>query len=1068
MIRTRSLQWLWVGVVVCFVIGVVVLLIISGTFTASGEIWDVNRASDLDIGTDQQQVISNIEVLNSNQPIKIHIGDIVESGAELDHNATSYWVDTEEQTNSSEVYVQNPNSSNATIIVPASAISSPGLFDVYIDNIDTTNISKYNEKGVKTNDTISYTAKQGQTEAPVEFRILSPGSIEFKRGTYNESTQSVFYDLSINDSLNLNTAVTLWQKKQNGNIGKKIKTVDISSDSISLKGTDIEHETELIIGLHSPPDTHGSDTIYALDSTTVNVSVPARVVSGPYYYSQSSTDTEPGRTLLFEFNTNISDSQGYISTNFSANNSTTIQLENQSEAYDVDGKYLYVYPLHAGNITNQEIQPEIKRIKAGNITSTSSPIPFNNQFSPPVRVDKIISNGGKHTINQGSNVGVQLVPHHNYNISKLNGDLTKKIGHTGSNYIHKVSTDNLSLGYYSLNSDSGIKNTTIQLLDSSIHVETANTVNGSQIPIIIDANGTNRTAIVSVSKSSTQKIYQNRILLNNKSTMKRHVSVSQLGTYSVEVHDLSTNHTTTQAVKVIEDRNPTVNTGSSGKLSNGGRLTLILNSTYGHSSVYLKSSKNTTITLELTTTETGPTPVRINTYASPESPSEFVTTGTGVSVESVTGDVDSLRPGTYDLTLSSEHGTEVANDTATVTLKPRSTNDLTAYTTRAVAPDGFENATAVRGAIADGTLTRATAATANDTVVYAVNATGLTGLPATANESLERGADLDRLDGLAFGVAPAETDDGNESSGGDALGRTPDEAAVHLDRDGLYLVVAGDRAFGTETLPDPGETFEAAFRVDDGRLRRTAAQDRHRVSTGLTYVADPTGEKAGTASVDGSTEVTVSAESGPSDSSGPSVASSASDGPAGGGSHGGSSSGTASTGGPSGPGSAAGPTGPDDAGNATGMGGLGGSDGPLGSDGGRSTPPPGVGVSIPPGTSEIPPSARPATLSGTGGPERDADGSAASESRSENGRANDGGSDENGDATAVDSADSTESSEPSAAGKRPSNGADATDLDYDEAPIRSTAYDLPGFGAVASLAALTGASLLARRCGRKP
>ncbi|OYR85955.1 hypothetical protein DJ71_07050, partial [Halorubrum sp. E3] len=199
----------------------------------------------------------------------------------------------------------------------------------------------------------------------------------------------------------------------------------------------------------------------------------------------------------------------------------------------------------------------------------------------------------------------------------------------------------------------------------------------------------------------------------------------------------------------------------------------------------------------------------VNTYASPESPSKFVTTGSGIDVESVTGDTAPLSPGTYDLTLRSEHGTEVANDTATVTVEPRSTSDLTAYTTRSVASGEFGNASAVREAIADGTLTPATTATANDTVVYAVNATGLTGLPAAANALLERGADLDRLDGLSFGVAPTGADDGDESTDGDGLGRTLNGSGIHLDRQGLYLVVDGERAFGTETLPEPGATFEA-------------------------------------------------------------------------------------------------------------------------------------------------------------------------------------------------------------------------------------------------------------------
>ncbi|WP_096396122.1 hypothetical protein [Halorubrum trapanicum] len=467
----------------------------------------------------------------------------------------------------------------------------------------------------------------------------------------------------------------------------------------------------------------------------------------------------------------------------------------------------------------------------------------------------------------------------------------------------------------------------------------------------------------------------------------------------------------------------------------------------------------------MTTTETGPTPVTVNTYVSPESPSEFVTTGSGIGVESVTGDTAPLSPGTYDLTLRSEHGTEVANDTATVTVEPRSTGNLTAYTTRAVAPGGFGNATAVRGAIADGTLTPATTATANDTVVYAVNATGLTGLPAAANASLERGADLDRLDGLSFGVAPTETDDGNESTDGDALGRTPNESAVHLDREGLYLVADGERAFGTETLPEPGATFEAGFRVDDDRLRRTAADDRHRATTDLTYgAADPTNGGTDAATDDDSTEAGSSIDSEVSGSPG---AVDGSGSIAGGGSAAsGDSTGGGSTGGPSGSGGAVGPAGSAGTGNVTDAGGSGLPEGPPASDADRSGPRPGMGITIAPGDTAIPPSAGPPELVGTGGPERGSNGAAADGSRPTDGRPGDDAGSEGDGGTSTASPDSAEPGDPSAASDRSADEADASDLGYDEAPIRSTAYDLPGFDAVASLAAVMGASLLARRRGR--
>jgi PGF-CTERM protein len=235
------------------------------------------------------------------------------------------------------------------------------------------------------------------------------------------------------------------------------------------------------------------------------------------------------------------------------------------------------------------------------------------------------------------------------------------------------------------------------------------------------------------------------------------------------------------------------------------------------------------------------------------------------------------------------------------------------------------------------------------------------------------------------------------------------------------------------------------------------------VTTALTYAADSTDGDADTEPVGESAVATASAETRPSDSSGTPV------GPGGSGGSGvAGSSGGGSTVGPSGSGGAAGPAGSLDAGNVTDGGGPAPSGGPLGSDADRSTERPGAGVSIPPGTSEIPPSAGPAELFGTGVAERGADDSAAAGPRPGNERPSDDEGGESDDAAPAGSDGSTESPESSPAGDRSSDEAAASDLGYDDAPIRSTAYDLPGFGAAASLAAVAGASLLARRRGRGP
>ncbi|VTT87666.1 Endoglucanase [Halorubrum sp. DM2] len=424
--------------------------------------------------------------------------------------------------------------------------------------------------------------------------------------------------------------------------------------------------------------------------------------------------------------------------------------------------------------------------------------------------------------------------------------------------------------------------------------------------------------------------------------------------------------------------------------------------------------------------------------------------------------------------MRSEHGTAAANDTATVTITPRSTTDLTAYTTREAVPGDFENATAVRDAIADGTLTAATTAGANDTVVYGVNATGLTGLPAAVNASLDRGADLARLDGLSFGVTRTNASKATDPTEGDALGPVPNESTVHLDRTGLFLVADGETAFGTETPPADGETFEAGFRVDDERLNRTGDDP---VTTRLTYAADPVDEpvtngSANESDTPGSTEADPTGSGGPAgtgtiagpgagngsdadDTSGAPVES----GGSGGSGSSGASGGSSSSGVPAGGSPSAGDTGGDGS-DATASNGSGQevANGSRGPDTDRATAPPGTGITVAPGPSEIPPSAGPPALFGADGTAEDADDSSAREPHAETDRPDADRGSESGSEAAAGKTESADTTEPS-----DSDESAARDLGYDDAPIRSTAYDLPGFGPLGSLAAVASAALLARR-----
>ncbi|EMA60291.1 hypothetical protein C468_13281 [Halorubrum kocurii JCM 14978] len=463
-------------------------------------------------------------------------------------------------------------------------------------------------------------------------------------------------------------------------------------------------------------------------------------------------------------------------------------------------------------------------------------------------------------------------------------------------------------------------------------------------------------------------------------------------------------------------------------------------------------------------------------------------TGSGASIKSVTGSEanETLPPGDYEIAVRSEQGIATTSDDANVTLARRSTNGLTTYTGTEANQSEFESAAAVRDAIENRTLSRSERVAANDTVVYAVNATGLTGLSAARNATPETGAELDRLEGLAFGVRSAG--DGDELTTSDALGETPRDATVHVDETGLYVVADGDDALPTNGGPEPGEEFTAEFRVTDDHLREAASDppDGHRVTSMVTFdgagrdgstsddpeqigSGDPTGN--GSSRADGSTGSGAGAGSeGEADGGTEGGADGGAGGGTGGSTEGGAGGGTggeaggieSGTGGGTGGGAGNSPS-PDQAGG--GPQGAPNADGAPGADENADGTDPfrGDGFGPPPSAERRTPLldgpvavSAPAAAEGEGPGAADA---SQGEASSIDGEAAGASDDETGTASGE-----TDGAESSATGAGDAERATPT---YENAPVRATAEDVPGFGPLQSLAALAAALLTAAR-GRRP
>jgi len=504
---------------------------------------------------------------------------------------------------------------------------------------------------------------------------------------------------------------------------------------------------------------------------------------------------------------------------------------------------------------------------------------------------------------------------------------------------------------------------------------------------------------------------------------------------------------------------------------------------------------NTTIaTANLSTPSSGRTSIGLNTYAlGNESLTDgIVTAGPGATVESVDTSMSNgtLPPGEYRIEVRSAQGLAETSDETTVTVGSRSTNGLNAYATTALDRDALGTAGAVRRAIANGTLSPTSTVRPDETVVYVANATGLTGLPAARNATAVTGADLARLDGLAFGVrsnaSALSTATGDDRTG--AVGAVPTNSSVHVDDEGLYLVADGDDALATDETPADGETFTAEFRVTDERLREVASDPAsdHNASTTLTFeVPPPDGDSEGGDSKGDDTEGSDSLGAG---NSGGGTGGGAPVGDAAGG-------GTGSGGAPTGSGGATGgrPTGslPETGSPSSGTtvetqrDAIGtGPRSDLRVSGGR--------FGIRP-LADVRPIARenltgsPASVSRTSVP---ADTGAApsggeparSETGTDRGGAGTAGADTGSDEAAADEATGTdEAAGTNAADSRSRAGDDSTRKSteksdagpetpsYDDAPIRTTADDVPGFGPLATVIALLLAGrLAARRRGREP
>lgn len=152
MIRTPSIQWLSVGIVACFVIGAVVLLLGTGTVTAqnSDQTISLNKTGSPDtirVGQTKQNITNiNIKLKQTNTSQNIRLFVELTSVKSKGVNISSTSISIKNIQNGSVINTSNLDLQNNTILTatihPNESSDSIQISSAQISNINSTNANK--------------------------------------------------------------------------------------------------------------------------------------------------------------------------------------------------------------------------------------------------------------------------------------------------------------------------------------------------------------------------------------------------------------------------------------------------------------------------------------------------------------------------------------------------------------------------------------------------------------------------------------------------------------------------------------------------------------------------------------------------------------------------------------------------------------------------------------------------------------------------------------------------------------------------------------------------------------
>jgi len=369
--------------------------------SVQGYLWDIGSAEDIDIGPNENQTISEINIESSEHPVTVEVGELVEAGATLQSDSSHYDIKNGQTATDTEVFIQNPNSSNATVVINSSSLDGTETFDLELSGIDTTNISKYDQSLSKHNTHISYSVQQNGYKEPAEFEIVFSQEVAISDEAYNNTTENITLS-----SLKLDRSdydeVVIWNLTAGGDLDKRLGSSQEKVSEININESLVSGETDIAVTVNLNTTKTDQNTIYAVETGTIIIPVIPKLIRTPTYYSHTKYDENSQHTVLdLNYNTDIKRIDGNVSVDYTSPsyNSATI---NKTINYTISGEKIQIL-LPSTNSRN--IQPHIENIVITDVVSTTGGKSPSQKLQPNY-VGETISNKTNISLPQGTEIAI--------------------------------------------------------------------------------------------------------------------------------------------------------------------------------------------------------------------------------------------------------------------------------------------------------------------------------------------------------------------------------------------------------------------------------------------------------------------------------------------------------------------------------------------------------------------------------------------------------------------------------------------------------------------------------------